>query len=274
MVEYPAIATHDEKYRLKGEALHPERYGLKQLNSIKRAVGDRDWQALYQQSPVADDGAYYTTQMFPRYRLKDRPPLEDMAIFAVWDLAVGQKDYNDYTVGVVAGLDRNLDVWILDMVRDKLDGFGIVQSMIDVQKTWKPERQGVEKGQILMSIEVFLKLEIEKQNQWDLYYQPITPGKNDKEARGRGTQGLMRAQRIRFPDDDEAPWAAIMVHEMLRFPAGVHDDIPDAMGYIGYIYADMCPVPELEDERPPSWKDKLNKYVVGTEGKARRWQQA
>jgi hypothetical protein len=59
VIEYPAIATEDERYRRKGEALHPARYPLDALRRIKRAIGDRDWSALYQQKPVADDGDFF-----------------------------------------------------------------------------------------------------------------------------------------------------------------------------------------------------------------------
>ena len=48
LVEYPAIATQDEKYRKKGEALHEDRYPLPALRRIKRAMIPRDWEALYQ----------------------------------------------------------------------------------------------------------------------------------------------------------------------------------------------------------------------------------
>ena len=56
VIKYPAIAEEDELYRKQGEALHPERYSLEALARIQRAVGPRDWSALYQQNPVADDG--------------------------------------------------------------------------------------------------------------------------------------------------------------------------------------------------------------------------
>ena len=52
VIQYPALATEDEPFRKKDEALHPERYDETALLRIKRAVGPRDWSALYQQNPV------------------------------------------------------------------------------------------------------------------------------------------------------------------------------------------------------------------------------
>lgn len=274
VVEYPAIAERTERYRNKGEALHPARYDATRLNAIRKAIGERDWYALYQQKPVADSGLYFTRDMFPRYRAVDRPSLADMTVVAAWDFAVGQKETNDYTVGVVAGLCRDEKLWILDCVRGRWDGYGIVQQILDVQRRWKPERQGMERGQILMSIEVFLKQEIEKQEMYDLFYVPIQPGKNDKMARARGIQALMRSSQVLFPTDEEAAWAAHLVHECLRFPAGVHDDVVDALAYIGYLHRDIVAQPETDKQPvPKSWRDKLAAFIT-SDSTARRWQQA
>ena len=49
VVKYPAIAEENEEFRSHGEALHPERYDVEALQRIQRAVGPRDWSALYQQ---------------------------------------------------------------------------------------------------------------------------------------------------------------------------------------------------------------------------------
>ena len=38
VIDYPAIAIHDEPHRKKGEALHPERYPLKELLRIKSDI--------------------------------------------------------------------------------------------------------------------------------------------------------------------------------------------------------------------------------------------
>jgi predicted phage terminase large subunit-like protein len=273
IVDYPAVAEHDEPYRKRGEALHPERYDITRLTAIRKAIGERDWFALYQQKPISDEGSYFTKDMFPRYRPHERPPLQDLTIVASWDFAIGQKEVNDWTVCVVAGMDKDMRLWVLDCVRGKWDGYSIVQQIIAVQQRWKPERHGMEKGQILMSIEVFLRKEIETRQMYDLYYEPIAPGKNDKQARARGIQGLMKSGQVLFPDDDTTPWITQLVFECLRFPAGLHDDVVDALAYVGYLYRNMTPQPEPTTPKKPSWKDKLNQYVT-YDSTRRRWQQA
>jgi hypothetical protein len=57
VIEYPAIATHDEEHRKLGEPLCPAIMSLGQLMKIKRAdKTGRVWPALYQQNPTPPDG--------------------------------------------------------------------------------------------------------------------------------------------------------------------------------------------------------------------------
>ena len=67
VVRYPALAEEDEVFRKEGDALHPERYNIESLDKIRRAIGPRDWSALYQQNPVADEGDYFTREMVQYY---------------------------------------------------------------------------------------------------------------------------------------------------------------------------------------------------------------
>ena len=60
-----------------------------------------------------------------------------------------------------------------------------------------------------------------------------------------------------------AHWLQQAEHELLRFPAGVHDDVVDAMAWVVHLCLGKAP-PQLEKPQPlPSWKDKLNLSIGG-----------
>ena len=101
VVKYPAIAEEDEEFRSVGEALHPERYNTDSLEMIQKAIGPRDWTALYQQNPVSDEGDYFTRDMIRYYQPHDID-YDRLKYYAAWGLAIGQKDRNDYSVGITA----------------------------------------------------------------------------------------------------------------------------------------------------------------------------
>ena len=147
VVNYPARAEVDEQFRKAGEALHRERYDEEALARIEKAVGPRDWSALYQQNPVADDGDYFTMDMVQYYD-QDEVDYGAMRYYAAWDLAIGKKDRNDYTVGMVIGVDEYDQLFVVDVVRGRFDGFEIVERILDLYEEWKPSIIGIEKGHI------------------------------------------------------------------------------------------------------------------------------
>ena len=156
VIRYPAIAEEDEEFREQGDALHPERYDVESLQRIQRAVGPRDWSALYQQNPVADDGDYFTRDMI-RYYDPEEVDLDAMRYYAAWDLAIGKRDRNDYSVGMVIGVNEYDQLFVMDVVRGRFDGFELVEQILDLYETWHPSIIGIEKGHIEMALGPFLE---------------------------------------------------------------------------------------------------------------------
>lgn len=265
VVVYPAIAEQDELHRKKGAPLHPARYDLDALNRIKRAVGPRDWQALYQQQPTSDAGDYFQKKHFRYYNPSDLPALETLAKYTAWDLAIGQRNSNDWSVGATVGVDQQNRLWLLDVVRGRWDGLELCDLMLDTHKAWNTERIGIEHGQISMSLWPLLQRRIEERSMWDFPYDPkrdgLKTGKSDKEARARPIQGLMRQGHFLIPR--EADWTASFITELLSFPKGVHDDQVDAVAWIGQMILMFSPVALQREEPKASWRDKLEAYNGG-----------
>lgn len=268
VVRYPAIATEDERYRKKGEALHPERYPLEALKRIEKAVGTRDWNALYQQNPIPDTGDFFKKEDLRFYEEHERPPLEELAIYAAADFAIGQKQQNDNTVIYIAGIDRDMRMWLLDRYKGHWGTLLIIKNLCLAHNTWEPEMFGGEKGHIEMTLNPVLN-EYKHRPEYNapgLFLRPLKPGRNDKVARARPIQGLVQAHSVFFPKN--APWLADALIEILRFPAGKHDDDVDALAWLGKMYELFSPVPKEEPPKKKSWKDKLDKYVKhGGEGR-------
>jgi len=57
VINFPAVAEADEDWRKEGSALWPERFPLKTLARIRKAIGTSAWAALYQQRPAPEEGA-------------------------------------------------------------------------------------------------------------------------------------------------------------------------------------------------------------------------
>lgn len=265
VVKYPAIAEEDEEFREHGEALHPERYDVEALQRIQRAVGPRDWSALYQQNPVADDGDYFSRSMI-QYFDHDDVDLDRMKFYCAWDLAIGKKDRNDYSVGMVVGIDEMEHIYVLDVVRGRFDGFELVEQILDMYETWRPSIVGIEKGHIEMALGPFLEKRVRERGLYEAYFKDLKTGRRDKEARARAIQGRMQQGMVHFPRDEI--FTGPLIAELLRFPNGVHDDQVDALAWIGLMMTEFS-VFTAPVIREPSWRDRLEHLVKGSETRSR-----
>lgn len=272
VIKYPAIAEHDEYYdeetrlivdeppakgrllRSKGEPLHEARYDLDKLLRIKaQNQGGRWWSALYQQNPVPDDGAYFLKEHFKR---QQAPPKEKCNVFIAWDFAISEKKQSDYTVGTVGLQDDNDLLHVAEQVRFKSgDAFFIVESILNLSERWySPSLMiGFEDGQIYRAIEALLKKRMRERKIYPSIQvlRPIT----DKMARARPLQGRMQQGMVSFNSFGE--WYDACRMEMLRFPAGVHDDCVDSLAWMTQMAIGRQAPKRTVHKEPESWRNKL-----------------
>lgn len=215
IVNYPAIAEHDELHRKAGEALHPERYPLSTLLQIKKTIGSRDWEALYQQHPVPDGGALFKLEWFRRWTATSLPPEFDHTLMS-WDMTFKDSKNSDYVVGQVWG-KKGPNFYLLDQVRGQWD-FVKTKEMVRVlaQKWPRVVRKLVEDKANGSAVISELKSTVSG-------FVPITPTES-KEARASSVTPYFEAGNVFIPEDTEAPWVPHYVSELLEFPAGSHDD--------------------------------------------------
>lgn len=272
VVKYPAIAEHDEyldddtdlivydeppargrQLRLKGEALHPDRYDIQELNRIKRTIQPRFWSALYQQNPTPDDGDYFLKEHFRRASL---PNIQEVRVFIAWDFAISTKQQNDYTVGTVGLQDYDDVLHVADQVRFKsADAFFIVEAILNQCARWYSPSLllGFEDGQIYRAIESLLKKRMRERKMYPsiVVLKPLS----DKLARARPLQGRMQQGMVSFAT--EVPWFDSLRQEMLRFPAGLHDDQVDSLAWMTHMALGSQPPRKPKVKEAKSWRDKL-----------------
>lgn len=250
------VSSQLQLLRPKDFCLHEDRYPVDALHRIKHTLYPRIWSALYQQNPVPDEGMYFQKQWFKSQR--GFPATYGLRIYTAWDFAISEKQQNDWTVGVTMLQDENDVLYVLDVVRFKGDSFVIVEAILDAAHQWGSLPGvgyliGAEDGQIWRSIEPLVKKRMTERKQYPPYeaLRPMT----DKVARARALQGRMQQGRVVFPH--EAPWLAQAQQELLRFPAGVHDDVVDAMAWAAQLCLGKSPPRLLEAPTLASWRDKL-----------------
>lgn len=246
IIKYPAIAEEDEEFRMKGEALHPERYPLNALLKIQRTQGGpkgRHWNALYQQNPIPDDGAYFTKDML-MYR-DETPDISHMDIYQAWDLAISDEQIkaNNWTVGVTIGLDWEDNIHVLERQRMKTNDAAVIENaIIDMYARYtRVSGIGFEDGQIWKTMRSSLKRRMKERR----IYIPLDEKDNilkpilEKTVRARPLQARFQNRKVTFPRGKE--WVDEMWKELLRFPAGTQDDQVDALAWVVQLVLGKTP---------------------------------
>ena len=246
--------------RLYNSALHPERYSLDSLLRRKAtyyALGQqRWWAALYQQNPSPEEGAYFTKNMFHFYNA--RVARHERSSYQAWDFAITEKSHADYTVGVTIDQDSNDTLYVADVTKFRSgDAFIVADAILDYWELHGSTAMiGFEDSQIWRSIEAVFKKRCMERGLYPSYeiMKPFT----DKLVRCQPLRGRMQSGKLLF--NQRASWWDETSAEMLRFPAGKHDDVIDALSWcIRLVLTKSAPRLATPKELK-SWKDSLPGY--------------
>ena len=220
--------------RKKGEALHPARYPISQLRRRKNVMQPRHWHALYQQNPVPEDGEYFKKEHF---RFHTGPiPVSDNPIGIAWDLAVGKKQINDYTVGTVGTMNHLGDVQVIDQIRGRWDTHEAADKILTLHAKYRKlttgmVMTGIERGQLELAVRPELNRLSQERGVYPVYDTELKP-LTDKLVRARPLQGYTQAGKLVLADPQYNAWVEICTHELLRFPNGTFDDCVDSLAWL------------------------------------------
>lgn len=188
-----------EDEREYGQALWPKRFSEQRLKQIKNTVGPRWWNALYQGSPIAEEGSIFKKGWFKRYRKFEDfgglGSLKDIVFSA--DLSFKGDHQNDYVVFQVWGKTHGADpdYILIDQMRGKWD-FVETEDALDALRERYPYVKTLyledkANGSALGS-------RIRKRHKKGLKVIPVTPD-TSKVLRYYAIQPIVKAGRVWIP---------------------------------------------------------------------------
>lgn len=242
----------------EGKALWPSRYGVEALERIQRAIGPRDWSALYQQQPSPDEGTFFKRAWFRRH--KEMP--SNVFKYGASDYAVSE-DKGDYTEHVLTGIDPDGVIYVSDDSWHKQATADVwVDAKLDIMSKHKTFCWFGEAGVIQKAVEPALKRRmIERKVYGRIEWVPSI---HDKPTRARALQARAAMGLVSLP---EGPEGDRMLDQLIAFPAGKHDDFVDALGTIGRAIDEAHPamqhVVKAADERKTGYSAPKARGRVG-----------
>lgn len=224
-IRLPAIALENDPLgRKPGEALCPERFPrdfyicdhqeLCQCDTIKRTVGSKVFNAVYQQEPTGDEGGIIKREW---WRYWQETPSRFEKIILSWDCAFKDRKTSSYVVGQVWGA-KGADRYLLDQVRDRMNFTATLHAVEALSAKWKQYQRCLVEDKangpaVIETLRKKIKALI-----------PVEP-QGSKEARAEAVAPQIEAGNIFIPHPSIRPWVNDYVEEWAAFPFGDDDQV-------------------------------------------------
>lgn len=255
-------AHSDDFSKLLWEGRWPEE-ALRQLRDDYKQRGLLD---VYAQEilniPLDESNALFKKADFKNLTPADKEALVNF--YVTVDLAISTKQRADYSVFVIAAVDEEKRIQVRNVIRERLDGREIVDTLIAIQRTYNPMAIGIEEGQISKSIGPFLNEAMGAANAY-MSLVPLKHMSQDKVTRIRSIQARMRAHGVRF--DKDADWFQPFEDELIRFPRDKHDDQVDAFAYLGLMLDKLIEAPTVKEQQDIDYEADLERSQVYDNGR-------
>ncbi len=243
VLRLPAIAEADDPLgRAIGEELAPE-LGLTLPRVERGEISSRGFAALYQGSPQIDSGKVFRREWFRYYDVAGASltlrsavglpavtyPISACIVFQIVDLATSLESSADFTVIGTFALTPRLDLLVLDIARERIEGPRQLAFLQALYAKWRSGRIGIEAVQYQMA---FVQAAVAA----GLPAVPIKRGHESKETRAWTIAARYEAGKVFHPRF--APWLQDLEAELLAFPVGEHDDQVDVLSDAGAVVAE------------------------------------
>ena len=246
--------TDNFKTLLWPEMKSAEDFRLQKEDYVRQGLAD-----VYSQEmlniPLDIGDTFFKKSDFVAMKPEDQK--RKLIYYAACDLAVSQAQRADYSAFVVGGMDEDGRLYCKHVIKERMDALEIVDTILMIQKIYKPVLFGLEQGTIQKAIGPYLNEEMLKRGEF--INTVLLKPSGDKLTRARSIQARMRSRACKF--DKDTDWYQNFEDELLRFPRDKHDDQVDAWAYLGLMLDKMWEAPtekELESEEYEAYVRESN----------------
>ena len=237
-----SLGSYDPRTTV-GELICAERFGEKEITSLKQALGTYGSAGQLQQDPTPTEGGILKTKYFELWpHEKGLPPFE--YILQSYDCAFTERSTGDPTACTVWAIfthqgERNamlIDAWDEHLsypdlrkrvIKDWATEYGGMTKDSPFSRARRPDRMLVEEKASGISLLQDLRLA-------RIPAVSYNPGKADKVSRAHQTAPTLELGLLWVPESKKNPghpvsWASSFLKQVAKFPVAEHDDYVDTM---------------------------------------------
>jgi len=201
------------------------------------AIDGKSDAAFYQEyfnEPVSEEDQIFTKRMFRYFndmQLKEVLMKKPHKFYIMVDPAISKKETADFTAIVCVLMNSRNEMYIVEIVRARLNPIETIKELFAMYERWKPEKVGVETVAYQKSLVYFI--EEEKKRSLSpvrgMFIQEIKAD-TDKARKIKGLQPRYAIGSVYHREND--PMTKVLEGELLRFPRGATDDIIDGLASV------------------------------------------
>lgn len=234
----PAIAEENDILGRKvGEPLWEERYGIDELENIKKAIGSREFSALYQQKPQVEDGGLFKRQYFKYFDVKNdfiiaddkNVNIKDCFYFQTIDTAMSTHKNNDFTAIATFVCDKEWNLYLVDLMLERLE----------VPDQWNLIKQYRHKYNLRFQAIESKSSGIGIMQQAKREGMPLKELKADTDKMTRALNISVMFENGKVFFNKKLEKLLELEEQLLKFPNAVHDDAVDVCSYAGIVINDL-----------------------------------
>ncbi len=235
-IAQPTLEHPDPLGRQTGELLWPENWNQERLDNKRGEIGSLAFEGEYQNNPVDPETQRIRLEWIEahNYKLSDLDDVE-LTLAAALDPAVGKTSSGDFAAIVVVGRAKDGTLYVLDCKMHRHTPQAQISMVIAEYLRWSAWRNSdkvkLTQFQTLVvevnGFQIVLKDILDERSKVEKVYIPTKAVKNysDKEARIDTLSPLIENGTLRFAARGQEE----LIHQLIEFPKGAHDDGPDAL---------------------------------------------
>lgn len=237
VINLPAMAEENDPLgRAEGDPLWPDKFGQVKLEKIRSTIQTRDWNALYQQRPLPEEGGMVNLGWFQRYNqqrlsrairyktgFNGHPKNGVRQIVCSWDTAYKEEQINDPSACTIWAI-RDDGYYLLWVYNERLDYPKLKKKIIRVHDY--NAKFGLGPVPVLIEDKASGQSLIQDlKNSTNIPIIPIKPEGNKKVRMSRAS-AVIESGQVHLPYS--CPWLVSYETQHARFPYDRHDDMVDS----------------------------------------------